>query len=139
MYIYTRPHTGYPVLLDHIPYWWNTWLTYVTFMRFAFEGVMVNEFQHATSSNASLSSTPEELVLAVYSFQGYQVGYTFPILILNVVAAAAFTWYGMREHKSRITKVEREHFVDDDDDFLPSQMTLQMSGKWSARRPCMRV
>lgn len=89
---------GYPILLSKIPPFW-VWAPYISFLKWAFEGLLMNEFGSFDGDDDNTS------VAAYYAFAGYNPNDSYWILILFLVGTAALVYYGMQKVSSKLMKV----------------------------------
>jgi ABC-type multidrug transport system permease subunit len=90
---------GFIVQLPQLPPWLGSWAPNVSFARWAFQGLVINEFYNnprvSYASLATIEYTPDPYQTFVegLGFQGTDKWFSVPILVLNMVVFRMLTYY----------------------------------------------
>jgi ABC-type multidrug transport system ATPase subunit/ABC-type multidrug transport system permease subunit len=95
---------GYAITLDDIPVYWN-WVPWFNYARWAFEGLMVNEWGRFETDDYIIAIHGNGDVLALYGFEDFNKNDTFWILTLNIVLTTFAIYYAMWPAWNKLTKV----------------------------------
>ena len=100
---------GYIVRIPTLPTWLSSWATDVSFARWAFQGLVINEFDgneeidYSNLPEVYYSKYPSYEFLSDLGFQGYSKWYSIPVLLLNMVILRLFTFLVLKHisHEKR--------------------------------------
>lgn len=92
---------GFIVRLPSLPAWLGSWCPDVSFARWGFQGLVINEFDgNPKISYAQLPSVyytpdPYHTLISSLGFDGVSKWYSIPILLLNMVVFRILTYYSL--------------------------------------------
>lgn len=92
---------GFIVRLPSLPSWLGTWAPLVSFARWAFQGLVLNEFQDnprvSFSQLPTIYYTPEpcQAFMASLGFDGVSKWFSIPILLINMVIFRVLAYYAL--------------------------------------------
>ena len=95
---------GYSIVLDDVPSYYK-WITEIDYVRWAFEGLMVNQWDRFDSDDYTYAINGNGNVLESYDFDGYDKNDSYWILVLNVGALMLVLYVTMRPPVKRLRKV----------------------------------
>jgi ABC-type multidrug transport system ATPase subunit/ABC-type multidrug transport system permease subunit len=96
--------SGYTVRVDDLPIYWK-WASYISYPKWIFEGLMVNEWQQFDTDDESGPENGNGDVLADYSFDSFALGDAIWIALLFALIFAATMYYGLLPPVNRLIKV----------------------------------
>lgn len=92
---------GFIVRLPSLPGWLGAWAPSASFARWAFQGLVINEFKgNAKVSFVQLPTVyytpdPYETFVNSLGFGGVSQWFSIPVLLLNIVVFRALAYYGL--------------------------------------------
>jgi len=92
---------GFIVRLPSLPAWLGTWCPDASFARWAFQGLVINEFEgnprvsYKDLPAVYYSPDPYETMVENLGFEGFSKWFTVPILLLNMVVFRGLTYVGL--------------------------------------------
>lgn len=100
---------GYIVRLPTLPTWLSTWAPDVSFARWSFQALVINEFEgnqkvdYSNLPEVSYSKYPSYEFLSALGFEGYSKWYSIPVLLLNMVVLRFLTFAVLKKvnHENR--------------------------------------
>jgi len=95
--------SGYPIILTFMPVGWSTWAPYISFLRWAFQGLIINAFASGHGSDGTA-------VVDFYSFGNLNSLAPFAILLVIIASVSASTYFVMLRARSTLVKVEAEDY-----------------------------
>jgi len=98
---------GYAIKLDDLPVIWTV-LPYISYSRWAFEGLMINEFNQFGTDDAADDSTRSGNgdVLSDFSFDNFDKNNCIWILFLFIAALTMLLLYGLQPPKNELIRVQ---------------------------------
>lgn len=102
--------SGYSIAVGDLPPGW-TWAAYISYARWAFEGLLVthfnryNEINHSDISSAN-PGDQGQWVLSLYTMNGKSNTDTIWILLVTIHAIALLVYLSLRPRKSKLKKIE---------------------------------
>jgi ABC-type multidrug transport system ATPase subunit len=96
---------GFMIKLDDLPSYWH-WLSYLSFQRWGFEGLVVNEFQQYDTDDAPSDSQENGYgdVVSDYCFGGFNKDNAFGIIFITFVVFVGLIFYGMLPARSKLVR-----------------------------------
>lgn len=95
-FMFISMFSGFTIAVDNVPPGWS-WAPFVSYGRWVFAGLMVNEF--------SRYDTGDE-VLQDYNFENYNKYNTLWIVILNIIGFMGLSYWAMRPAHSKLIRFE---------------------------------
>lgn len=95
--------TGFSITLDNIPPAWS-WAPYLSFARWTFEGLMVNQWSRYDTDDTADDRTRDGNgdILATYQFDDFDKYDSFWILVLYMILFACAALYAMLPPKKKL-------------------------------------
>lgn len=103
-FLFLSMFSGFTITVDSIPAEW-TWAPYISYARWVFEGLMVNQWSGKYSTNDPADGDGDT-VLSNYDFDSFDKGNSFWIVLLNMAGIMILTYVAMRPPTNRLIKVD---------------------------------
>lgn len=104
-FLFVANFSGYSITLDALPPMW-VWAPYLSYGRWGFEGLMVNEWsQYDTDDADDATRSGNGDILETYSFDNFDMNDSFWILLLYMGGFAALTYYFLLPSLKKLEKV----------------------------------
>lgn len=102
LFLFISNFAGYSINVEDVSDFW-IWAPYLSYGRWIFEGLMVNQWKDFDTTSGD--------VLAMYSFDDYDQGVSFAIIIIFIAFFAILTYIGLRPQKKRVEHLENEEML----------------------------
>jgi ABC-type multidrug transport system ATPase subunit len=122
-FLFVTNFSGYAISINSLPSFW-AWGAYVSYGRWGFEGLMVNEWDRYSTDDITDDANKDGNgdLLDVYGFSGFDKGNAFWILLLYMMGFSAFAYYALLPPVKTLEKV------------APGDMTLSAGASIVATR-----
>lgn len=104
LFLFMSTFSGYSIPITAVPKFW-TFGPYVSMMRWAFQGLMINFYASFNTDDDASYSSGNGNILKHYSFNGFNKSYSFPIIAVYIVFNSLVTLYFMQGTTKRTVKV----------------------------------
>jgi ABC-type multidrug transport system ATPase subunit/ABC-type multidrug transport system permease subunit/uncharacterized membrane protein YhdT len=104
-FLFITNFSGYSITLDALPPMW-IWAPYLSYGRWGFEGLMVNEWSKYDTDDADdATRSGNGDILDTYGFDNFNKNSAFWILILYLAGFAGLTYYFLLPPEKKLEKV----------------------------------
>jgi ATP-binding cassette subfamily G (WHITE) protein 2 (SNQ2) len=104
IFLFLSTFAGYSIAIDDLPPMWH-WASYVSYARWGFEGLMVNQWESFDSDDTTYAVNGNGNVLSSYGFDNFNKYDTFWILIIYWLFTCLCVYWGLRPSASRLQKI----------------------------------
>ena len=107
LFFFLSTYAGFAIRLDDLPIMW-IFVPYIGYLRWAFEGLMINEFnQYGTDDAADDGNRGGNgNILSDFSFDNFDKNNCIWILFLFIAFLALILYYGLLPPKNKLIKVQ---------------------------------
>lgn len=105
LFLFLVNFSGFALTLDDVPPFWS-WAPYLSFARWFFEGLMVNQWDRFSTDDET-DENGNGNILAVYSFDNYDKNNSFGIAVLYIIGFASILYLALLPPRKKLVKLEQ--------------------------------
>lgn len=99
-YLFFNCFAGYTVTIPKLPWFWKQWAHWISYIRWGFQGLMVNQF--------SRNGEDGQVILRMYDFDNYNKWNTVWIICIFIFIGLVLIALAMRPPRNKLAKIEYE-------------------------------